>query len=85
MVPFNSVTQTLEEAEVIISKQRKLLEKLTIEGAISEGLRAQYELVLRAYESGKAGNCELITYPGLLIPGSEYSSHPWIGLVTYAI
>ena len=40
MVPFKSVTQTLEEAEAIIAKQRKLFEKLIVEGTNS---RKAYE------------------------------------------
>ena len=71
MIPFNSVTSTPEEANEILKRQRKHVEDLFARGEISEGLKAQFELVIQTYESGKAGNLELVAYPRFVIPGSE--------------
>lgn len=71
MIPFNSVTPTADEAAEIISRQRKHVEELVAKKEITEGLRAQYELVLQAYENGKSGNLELVAYPRFMIPGSK--------------
>lgn len=71
MIPFKSIPFTEAEAKKIIAHQRNHVESLLAQGNISEGLRAQYELVLQAYESGKSGSCELAAFPGFIIPGSE--------------
>lgn len=67
MVPFNLVTPTPADTKAIISRQRKRIEDLASIGTLSEGLRAQYELQLEAYECGKAGNCELVPFPNYVI------------------
>lgn len=68
MIPFNSITPTSDEANEIVARQRKYIKELVANGTISEGLRMQYEMVLQAYESGKSGNCEFLSFPGSLIP-----------------
>lgn len=71
MIPFNSVTSTPDEANEILQRQRKHVEDLFAKGVISEGLKAQFELAVQAYESGKAGSLELVAYSRFVIPGSE--------------
>lgn len=82
MIPFNAVTSTPREAEEIIARQREHVNALASKGEIPEGLKAQYELVLQAYESGKAGNLELVAYPKFVIPGSKYCYKCLIDIVS---
>lgn len=73
MVPFYTITPEIEEAKIIIARQRKHVEELIAKGSISEGLKAQYKIQLEMYESGKDGNCELAPMPRFVIPNSKYS------------
>lgn len=63
-VPLTTITSVPEDAHALIAQQRQRIESKIESGTLPPGLKEQYELQLQEFESGKGGDCELVSFPG---------------------
>ncbi|KLO04945.1 GMC oxidoreductase [Schizopora paradoxa] len=60
-------------AQELIQRQKSKIQAQIDAGAISKSLQAQYEVQLERLESGRNGDCEIIEFPGSMVPSQGRS------------
>lgn len=71
-----------EAAQEMIEGQKAKIQAQIDTGRLSKSLQAQYEVQLQRLESNTNGDCELIMFPGTMIPSCKlpaYSGPPPLG------
>lgn len=72
--PLKLATSSPSVAQDIISRQKARIRAKVESGALPKGQKEQYEIMLRKIETGKNGDCEVILFPGAMVPTGMYSS-----------
>ena len=67
-LPLSTVVGA-ERAKQMIQNQKEKIKARMDAGELSKGLQAQYMLQLERLESDNNGDCELILFPGSIVPG----------------
>lgn len=66
-VPLSTIVG-VAEAKKLVELQKEKIHAQIKSGNLSKGLQAQYKVQLDKLESGKNGDCEIIFFPGSMLP-----------------